>query len=256
LARVECIWGVPRGSGESCVGLALWGNEETLVGWNLESEGLQMSAKNSERMKRASRTPKQIAAFLERMNSPEVKARRRESMTRFMERAWQRPEFRDRMIRAMNRPEVKTWHKESMKIVWQIPESRAKHIEVLNSPEVRAKISGENNGAWKGGTTFLPYCPKFNDSRREEVRNDHERVCASCGKSELFNSRHLCVHHVDGDKMQGCKHSDWFGLGGRWFLVPLCDSCHSKGLERDLYSVGKFWLAELARKYWERRVAA
>ena len=190
----------------------------------------------------------------------------------WMKRAWQRSEFRAERIASMNRPEVKTRHREAMKRVWLKPESRAAHIEALicpeswarlsgennpaKKPEVRAKLSGENSAAWEGGTSFLPYCRKFNDIRREQVRNNYERICASCGANELFDGRRLAVYHVDGDKMQGCKRSDWFGLGGRWFLVPLCQSCHGKGLERDPYSVGMFWLAELARKYWERRVAA
>lgn len=77
---------------------------------------------------------------------------------------------------------------------------------------------GENSPHWRGGISFGPYCPKFNNQRKEQVRDQFGRKCLICGQPE--NGQRLCVHHVDYNKMQGCGHS--------WNLVPLCASCHAK----------------------------
>lgn len=99
----------------------------------------------------------------------------------------------------------------------------------MKDPIVRKKVSntlkgkfcGDKNPNWRGGVSFGKYCPKFNDSIREEVRNKFYRKCVICGKDEIMNKRKLDVHHVDYDKYQGCD-------GKKWVLVPLCRSCHSK----------------------------
>jgi hypothetical protein len=79
--------------------------------------------------------------------------------------------------------------------------------------------SGEKNPAWKGGIAYLPYCPKFNFALKERIREKYGRKCLICGKAE--GDEHLCIHHVDYDKAQGCGER-------RWKLVPLCRSCHSR----------------------------
>lgn len=103
------------------------------------------------------------------------------------------------------------------------------------SEETRLKISqansGENNGMfgipseehpmWRGGSSFEPYCPKFNNELKEKIRNRDHRVCQACGTSELFLGERLCVHHVDLNKMQGCD-------GHKWYLISLCRNCHTK----------------------------
>ena len=87
--------------------------------------------------------------------------------------------------------------------------------------------SGKNNPAWKGGISFFPYCYKFNEKRKQAVRNFFGNLCICCGKHAIENilssgiQRELSVHHIDHDKQQGC--------GGRPFnLVPMCVICHSK----------------------------
>jgi hypothetical protein len=78
---------------------------------------------------------------------------------------------------------------------------------------------GENNPMWAGGKSFEPYCPKFNDELKEYIRGRFGRKCVVCGQPE--NGRKLAVHHVDYNKLQGCK-------GKTWSLIPLCHSCHTK----------------------------
>lgn len=81
--------------------------------------------------------------------------------------------------------------------------------------------SGENHPNWQGGISFEPYCPKFNNHIREDIREKYGRVCFLCGKTEQDNGSKLSVHHTDHNKEQGCN-------GYEWKLVPLCKSCHGK----------------------------
>ena len=104
-----------------------------------------------------------------------------------------------------------------------------KHSEEskLKMSNNQPKMLGENNPSWKGGISFLPYCPKFNEKKKEEVREQYNRKCIVCGLDEkdniTKNGKHkkLSVHHIDADKEQGCN-------GKKWNLKPLCMYCHSK----------------------------
>ena len=93
------------------------------------------------------------------------------------------------------------------------------------SEEVRKKISNSTKGEkcihWEGGISYEPYCPRFNFRLKEKIREKYGRACFLCGKTETENGKRLDVHHVDGDKMQGCS-------GKELLLVPLCVSCHAK----------------------------
>ena len=80
---------------------------------------------------------------------------------------------------------------------------------------------GERSCHWKNGASFEPYCEKFNNEKREEVRNQYNRTCVISGISALQNRQRLDVDHVDENKMQGCN-------GVKWRLVPLTMSNHAK----------------------------
>lgn len=120
-----------------------------------------------------------------------------------------------------------------------VSESTRNKMRGNNNPakrlEVRKKLSAENHHNWKGGISFLPYCPKFNESKKEEIRNKYNRKCYICGNEEKNNitktgkQRKLSIHHVDMDKEQGCN-------GKEWHLIPLCINCHGKvhGLKRTI----------------------
>jgi len=93
-----------------------------------------------------------------------------------------------------------------------------------HSLESRRKMSlakkniyfGEYNPNWRGGVSFVPYSPEFNDLLKEKVRNLYNRICLICFKSE--SDRRLDVHHVDYDKANNSFDN----------LVPLHAECHKK----------------------------
>ena len=89
-------------------------------------------------------------------------------------------------------------------------------------------MRGENSPWWRGGISYEPYCPKFNEPLKERIRDKFGRKCFLCGQPE--NGRKLCVHHIDYDKNVLCN-------GRAWSLIPLCDSCHNKtsGKQRHYY---------------------
>lgn len=90
------------------------------------------------------------------------------------------------------------------------------------------RLMRDKNPSWRGGISFEPYCPKFNEAFRERVREFFGRVCVECGTPE--NGRKMCVHHVNFNKMVCCD-------GTPPIFVPLCNSCHSK--------------TNYDREYWE-----
>lgn len=93
---------------------------------------------------------------------------------------------------------------------------------------------GENNHNWQGGISFEPYCQKFNNKFKEEIREIFGRQCFICEKNEKDNGRKLSVHHVNYDKNCLCDDS-------KCEFVPLCHSCHGKTSNGD-------------REYWEQTI--
>lgn len=94
----------------------------------------------------------------------------------------------------------------------------------------RKDQKGSKNPNWQGGTSFEPYCSKWDEKFREYIRNKFNRNCFLCSKTEVENARKLSVHHVNYDKLCGCaeteedkKHDD-----ASCQFVPLCTSCNSK----------------------------
>ena len=73
----------------------------------------------------------------------------------------------------------------------------------------------EKHPAWNGGSSFLPYCTKFNHKLKEAIRNRDNRTCQHCGIKE--NGRRHHVHHIHYDK-ENCYPD----------LITLCGSCNVK----------------------------
>lgn len=88
-----------------------------------------------------------------------------------------------------------------------------------HSPET-CKVIGEKqirdkNHMWNGGTSFLPYCPKFNSRLREAIRSRDNHTCQLCNIPQ--NGRKHSVHHIHYDK-ENCYPD----------LICLCNKCNSK----------------------------
>lgn len=80
---------------------------------------------------------------------------------------------------------------------------------------------GPENPNWRGGLSFGKYCYKFNNAFKEEIREQFNRTCFLCNKTEIENKKHLSVHHIDFNKNSICN-------GKKWAFLPLCQKCHSK----------------------------
>ena len=114
------------------------------------------------------------------------------------------------------------------------------------------KRKGDKNPSWRGGTSFLPYCPKFNEELKQNVRDFFGNECVLCKRTkEQNNNKNLSVHHVFTEKMACCENKieemelirERLPIGIAHFgegefteeeimyirmMVPLCNSCHSK----------------------------
>jgi len=106
------------------------------------------------------------------------------------------------------------------------PEIRAKVSEARMQPSLNARISeekrGERNPSWKGGISFEPYCPKFNEEFKERVRAFFGYRCVRCGKTQEENGGRLHVHHVNYKKEACCDE------GIPKYFATLCNSDHSR----------------------------
>jgi len=106
-----------------------------------------------------------------------------------------------------------------------------KHHSKETIEKISNTNSGENNPNFKNWSSRTPYCYKWDKPLRESIRNQFNRKCYICGKSEEEQMKEqkengkrqfrLSVHHIDADKEQGCN-------GKKWKLVPLCLKCHRK----------------------------
>jgi len=106
-------------------------------------------------------------------------------------------------------------------------ETRKKISEKLkgeNNP--MKKLKGENHPNWKGGISFIPYCEKFNNELKENIRMRDNYTCQLCGKKQSELGYKLCIHHIHYNK-KDCDPD----------LISLCRSCHGK--------------TQFNRDYWE-----
>jgi len=100
------------------------------------------------------------------------------------------------------------------------------HTGIAQPEYVKRKISntmkGANNRLWKGGLSFDPYTPEFNNNLKEQIRIRDQYKCQKCFRhqNELHakNGRKykLHVHHIDYDKKNSSKSN----------LICLCMNCH------------------------------
>lgn len=109
-------------------------------------------------------------------------------------------------------------------------------ISVINDFGIKIRShKGESHYNWKGGISFEPYCPKFNDEFRERVRIFWQRKCGICGLTEEDNTHRLHVHHVNYKKMACCDNIPPL-------FIALCNSCHTRTNHN--------------REYWENNLTS
>jgi hypothetical protein len=93
------------------------------------------------------------------------------------------------------------------------------------TPETRMKQSiaqqGERGSNWRGGLSFEPYCPKFNEDLRRRIRAFFDHRCVACGKTTEENIRKLSCHHVEYNKQACCD-------GKPVQFAALCTTHHLK----------------------------
>lgn len=110
-----------------------------------------------------------------------------------------------------------------------------KHSSTSIKQMSKVKV-GSNNPNWKGGISSEPYCIKFNNKIKEDIRKRYDRKCFICGSTE--HTRRHAIHHVDYNKNTLCN-------GRTWGLIPLCHSCHSKTNFNRWYwfgLLGNYWV--------------
>jgi hypothetical protein len=71
----------------------------------------------------------------------------------------------------------------------------------------RGLSAGKNNSMYKDGSSFLPYCEKFNPEFRRRVRAFFNNTCQRCGHIHQDGEKNLTVHHVNRRKDACCNES-------------------------------------------------
>lgn len=96
---------------------------------------------------------------------------------------------------------------------------RNKKIGVKQSKEtIEKRIKrGKDHYNYQHGKYLKPYCKKWTEQLREEIRERDNRICQECNKTERNNKRKLSVHHIHYDK-DNCYPD----------LITLCCSCSAK----------------------------
>lgn len=80
---------------------------------------------------------------------------------------------------------------------------------------------GAGNPNWKGGISYEPYCPRFNNDLKQRVREFFNNECIICGRNKHDNKKNLSVHHVEYNKQACCD-------GKPAHFAALCSKCHAK----------------------------
>ena len=89
--------------------------------------------------------------------------------------------------------------------------------------EIRKKISeahkgkfGDKNANWRGGISFFPYPPIFNNELKQFIKDRDNNECQNPYCRNDY--RRLTTHHIDHSK-DNCSQFN---------LITLCNSCNSK----------------------------
>jgi len=109
------------------------------------------------------------------------------------------------------RPEIRKKISEGLKGRRHSEETKRKMSEVK-----RGRYIGDKSPNWKGGASFLPYPPVFNNELKQFIKNRDSNECQNSYCSDV--SKTLTIHHVDYDK-DNCSQFN---------LITLCFPCNGK----------------------------
>lgn len=112
---------------------------------------------------------------------------------------------------AKHRPD--TWHQR------QREAQTGKTLSQSTIEKLRAINSGSGNPAYIDGSSFEPYCPKFNADFKRRCRAFFNHTCVICGKTEEETGEKMHVHHVLYNKNACCD-------GEVPLFVTLCRKHH------------------------------
>ena len=114
------------------------------------------------------------------------------------------------------------------------------------SQKVIDRVTGENSMFWKGGVSFEPYCPKFNNEFKERVKVFFGHTCQLCGHIWQPGEVKLSVHHVNYNK-KACCEQQVIPL-----FVPVCSGkCHAKTNHRRAFY--ETYFTELIMTKYDRK---
>lgn len=134
-------------------------------------------------------------------------------------------EARKNMKIAQNRSDIKNANRD--RILGNKNPSKRLDVRKKISESLTGKYVGSKSPNWKGGLSFEPYCSKFNEKLKQQVRDQYDNCDFMSGLPDyicnVLNGKvwKLDVHHVDSNKMQGCDDHEWK-------LVPLSRSNHGR----------------------------
>lgn len=120
---------------------------------------------------------------------------------------WERPDQHAEQSDLMRRMSLE-W--------WADPDIRCAKLAHLDA--IRPDATLGNNPNWRGGSSFYPYTPEFNNKLKDAIRARDGYACFICGLTESEQGRSLDVHHIDYDKGNSSLDN----------LVALCDVCHGR----------------------------
>jgi hypothetical protein len=90
--------------------------------------------------------------------------------------------------------------------------------------------TGELSSNWRGGKSFEPYCPNFNEQIKAKIRTRDNFICQLCGIPELECYENLHIHHIDYNKKNSNENN----------LISLCRKCHVRTNFRREYWIKTF----------------
>ena len=120
---------------------------------------------------------------------------------------------------------------DAMKKRWANPEARKKQSDIqkkyFEDPKARerrsASLQGISYDEWVAFASEQKYCPKFNKSMKQHIRDKYNNCDYISGLPAYIcnNNQNLDVHHIDYDKRQGCDDHEWR-------LIPLSHKNHAR----------------------------